>query len=219
MLGKIASQHFSERKDLVPTVLVGVFLWGFFDVELMASTSASGGHMVRRLEMLANVSIVAAALVFCATMVKDRWTNKAAAAPRDLTAATEGRLLSSQLNLPGVRWDQASKTLVMALSTQCHFCQESTPFYKALTTSPSVTSKRVSILMVFPQPQNDAETFVRDKDINGDRIVSMPLQKLGITSTPTLLLVDRSGKVERLWIGVLSHLQQKDLLEELAKLS
>jgi hypothetical protein len=174
--------------------------------------------MIRRIEMCANVSIIVAALAFCATIIKDRWINSPANVG-NATAATEGRLLSARLQIPGIQWGQTSMTLVMALSTACHFCQESTPFYRVLATSRAVTSKRVSIMMVFPQPQGEAEAFVKDHDINATQVLSMPLQKFGISSTPTLLLVDRNGKVEKLWIGVLSPLQQKNVVDELSKLS
>jgi len=172
--------------------------------------------MVRKIETWANVSIIVAVLVFCATIVKDRWINHP-----NLTGYTsaESRLLNTHIQVPGVEWKDAHKTLVMALSTQCHFCQESTPFYKALSTSTAVTSKRVSMMMVFPQPQAEAESFVRSKGIQTSGIVSMPLQTIGVSSTPTLFLVDKSGKVEKLWVGVLTEAQQKDLLAELAKLT
>lgn len=174
--------------------------------------------MVRKIETWANISVIVAALIFCATIVKDRWIDKPAL-PLTGYANTESRLLNTRLEVPGVQWNEADKTLVMALSTQCHFCQESTPFYKALSTSKAVTSKRVAMMMVFPQPQSEAESFVRSKGIQTSGIFSLPLQRMGVSSTPTIFLVDRSGKVEKLWVGVLSEAQQKDLLGELAKLS
>jgi hypothetical protein len=172
--------------------------------------------MFRRLETIANLSIIVATLFFCATIAKERWfptpvTNLGPA------ASTESSLKGTQLQISGIRWDQADKTLVMALSTQCHFCQESAPFYKELTSSPAVKAKRVVIVTVFPQQQGEAESFVKGNQMHADEVLSMPLQGLGTSSTPTLLLVDRTGKIERLWIGVLSRSQQKDLLVELTK--
>jgi hypothetical protein len=174
--------------------------------------------MFRKLETLANLSIIVAALMFCATIAKDRWLSKPASTSGS-SAGTESPLKGSQLKLSGVKWDQADKTLVMALSTQCHFCQESAPFYRELTASPAVKSKRVAVVTVFPQEQSEAESFVKHSEIRADSVLSMPLQTLGASSTPTLLLVNRAGKVEKLWIGVLSPSQQKDLLSELTKLS
>lgn len=173
---------------------------------------------MRKIETLANFSIIVAALFFCTTLVKDGWLHKPVVglAP---SAQIDSALQGTRLQINGVNWDQAEKTLVMALSTQCHFCQESTPFYKELTGSAAVKSKRVAIVTVFPQRQADAESFVKANEIQANKVLSMPLQAIRTSSTPTLLLVDRSGRIQKLWIGVLSPSQQKDLKDELAKLS
>ena len=182
------------------------------------STAKRENQVTRKIETVANLSIIIAALLFCTTLVRDKWLYKAGTAFAP-SAQTENRLQGASLHITGINWDRADKTLVMALSTHCHFCQESVPFYKQLSLLPVVKSKRVMIVTIFPQQQNEAEAFVKTGDIQADAVLSMPLQTLGASSTPTLLLVYRAGKVERLWIGVLSPSQRKDLLGELTKTS
>ena len=173
--------------------------------------------MERKIETCANISIIIAAVLFSATLIHEKWLYKSGGlAP---AAQTDNRLQGTNLHINGVKWDNADKTLVMALSTQCHFCQESVPFYKELTASPAVKSRRVMVVTVFPQQQSEAESFVKTSEIRADSVLSMPLQTLGTSSTPTLFLVNRAGKVEKLWIGVLSPSQRKDLLGELTKAS
>lgn len=172
--------------------------------------------MVRKIEACANLSIIIVAILFSATLVNEKWLSKSGGlAP---SAQTDNPLQGTNLHINGVKWDNADKTLVMALSTQCHFCQESVPFYKELTTF-AVKSKRIMVVTVFPQQQTEAESFVKTSEIRADSVLSMPLQTLGTSSTPTLFLVNRVGKVEKLWIGVLSPSQRKDLLGELKKVS
>jgi hypothetical protein len=115
---------------------------------------------MRKLETWVNVSIIVAALVFTGTTVKNNWLPKLTGTI-GASATTESHLIGSQLQMDGVQWGGAAKTVVMALSTQCHFCQESGSFYKALTGSPAVISKRVAVVMVFPQPQSEAESFAK----------------------------------------------------------
>jgi hypothetical protein len=172
--------------------------------------------MTRKIETLANISIIIAALLFCTTLVHEKWLHR----PSGLAPAaqTDNRLQGTNLHIDGVNWESANKTVVIALSTQCHFCRESVPFYKELTALPAVKSKRLLVVTVFPQQQGEAESFVKASEIRANIVLSMPLQTLGTSSTPTLFLVNQAGKVERLWIGVLSPTQQKDLLGELAKL-
>lgn len=176
--------------------------------------------MSRKLEIAANLSIVVAVLFFCVSTVKDRWfqppTSSPSAAGPAFAAGTDGPQKGTQLHINGFKWE-ADKTLVLALSTQCHFCQESTPFYKELTSSPKTRDKRISIVTVFPQPASEAESFVKTNQIYPDKVLSMPLGQLGASVTPTVLLVDKTGKVQKLWLGMLSPSQQKELIAELTK--
>ena len=172
---------------------------------------------MRKLEVFANCSIIIVALIICATTIKEHWLSDSRA-PRP-AAVTDSRLLSTHLEVPGVDWESANKTIVMALSTQCHFCQESAPFYKSVSESPAVKSKRIAVMMIFPQSSDEAESFARTKDIHPGRILSMNLQQLGISSTPTMFLVDHAGKIEKMWIGVLSEDQQRQLLGDLKRIS
>jgi hypothetical protein len=137
---------------------------------------------MRKIETLANVSIILTALLFCAKLADEEWLHKPA---RELTPSGQvvSALRGARLQINGVNWDQAEKTLVMALSTQCHFCQESTPFYKELAASPSVRSKRVAIVTVFPQRQAEAESFVKASEIQANKVLSMPLQTIGTSSS------------------------------------
>lgn len=173
--------------------------------------------MARKLEMLANVAIIVVAVLFSATIIKDRYLRNTpqAIGPSALTVSA---LQGTHLNVSGVKWDQAEKTVVLALSTQCHFCQESLPFYRDLTASKAVTSNRVAVVAIFPQQLPEAQAFINAGKIQPSTVLSMPLQTIGTSSTPTLLLVNHSGIVERLWVGVLSSSQRNDLLSELDKL-
>ena len=174
--------------------------------------------MSRRIELVANLAIIAAALLFGFTTVKDRWSPNPLK-PLAASAATEDRLKGTHLAMEGIKWDQADKTLVLALSTQCHFCQESVPFYRELTSLEAVKSKRIAIVAVFPQQLAEAQAFVESSKMRAAAVLSMPLQAIGTSATPTIFLVDRSGTIRKLWIGELSHTQQQDLLSELTKLS
>jgi capsule polysaccharide export protein KpsE/RkpR len=69
--------------------------------------------MLRKLETIANLSVIIAALFFCVTIAKDRWLSKPTTNLR-LESGTEDSLKGKQLKITGVSWNQADKTLVMA---------------------------------------------------------------------------------------------------------
>jgi hypothetical protein len=65
---------------------------------------------------------------------------------------------------------------------------------------------------VLPQTQLEAENYVKAAGLSEARVVSSNLGTLGVYATPTLLLVDSTGKVKSEWVGKLDDAAQKKVL-------
>jgi hypothetical protein len=53
--------------------------------------------------------------------------------------------------------------------------------------------------------------------VSVDEVKQFSLEKIGVSGTPTLLLVDTSGVVKNFWVGKLSPEQEATVLSVLAK--
>jgi hypothetical protein len=121
-------------------------------------------------------------------------------------------LVGSTVQLPGVDFTRKDKTLLIAISDTCHFCKESQPFYRKLAETPNSTANLVAVL---PMPQPDADNYVRATISSSLQAVSSPLAAIDVDRTPTLLLVDRKGKVIKAWVGKLDDAGQKQVQSDL----
>lgn len=65
-------------------------------------------------------------------------------------------LVGKTVTLPGVHFPAQRDKLVLAVSTSCHFCNDSLPFYRYLT---SKLQGKLDIVAVCPQAQADAESY------------------------------------------------------------
>jgi hypothetical protein len=118
-------------------------------------------------------------------------------------------LLGKTISLPGVQFPKDHNSLVIAVSTGCHFCKDSLPFYKEL----SVESQgKVGLVAVLPQPQSEARAFLDQAGIATSQVVSANLDTIGVRGTPTVLLVDGNGKVKAAWVGLLDEKGQQEIL-------
>src|SRR6476646_2778135 len=79
------------------------------------------------------------------------------------TSPVQGPKAGAAVALANVNWSEPRSTLIMALSTTCHFCKESTGFYKDLlaTAPPAIHS-----IAVFPEPVVDAKAYLQSAAIN-----------------------------------------------------
>lgn len=121
--------------------------------------------------------------------------------------------MGAQLNLPDIDWSHNGVNLVLALSTDCHYCRESAPFYRNLVGSG--TGDTFHTLAIFPQSTLESREYLRLQGIVVQEVRQANLSSLGVTGTPTLILVDNSGRVKSEWIGKLSPEQEGQVYRNL----
>jgi hypothetical protein len=115
--------------------------------------------------------------------------------------------------LVGVDWAKNHRTLVMALSTTCHYCKDSVPFYHTLTTA----GADVKIVAVLPQSVTEGQQYLSNGGVHVDDVKQIPLNSLGVTGTPTLLIVNDAGVVTDIWVGKLPADQETKVLAAVEK--
>lgn len=157
-----------------------------------------------KLEAIANVTVIVMALAM-GYVVLGRYV----AAHRVPRSLEPGDRLSV---MPNINWSQHRHTLVLALNTGCHFCQVSVPFYRKLANAQQRGGDDLEIVAAFPNDSETVRQFMTREDLNIRSVPAVALDKLKVNATPTLILVDHGGLVERSWVGTLTEAEEVDLL-------
>jgi thiol-disulfide isomerase/thioredoxin len=167
--------------------------------------------VIKKLEVLANVAVLITSVVLCSVLVKKYFfpATKPEAIVEPVAspspAASASRRASIQagtkISLPGIDWTKSNCTVVLALSTTCHFCSESAPFYQKLQQQ---KPDGVRLVAVFAQPVEDGRDYLKQLGVSVSEVVQSPLGSVGVSGTPTLLLIDDEGSVTDSWVGKLS---------------
>lgn len=114
---------------------------------------------------------------------------------------------------PALPLDHTRGTLVLALSTRCKFCAASVPFYSHLLAASRSGSQGLPIVAIFPNSQDEVQTFAPKIGSPLQTLAGQDFQNLGIAGTPTLVLVDTAGRIRRVWIGELSSKDEQAVLK------
>lgn len=162
------------------------------------------GRAAKKIEMVANIGIIIAAVILIFVFVRN-YTAKSATGPMITAGAKFG--------LKDVSWQANSKNMVLAVSTTCHFCTESAPFYRELVSQ--CKQQHVHTIAVLPQSVAEAESYLKNEGVTVDEVRQATLHDLEINGTPTLLLVDGSGTVKNVWLGKLPDDKEKEVLSKL----
>jgi hypothetical protein len=63
----------------------------------------------------------------------------------------------------------------------------------------------VRLVALLPQPLQESRTYLDKLGIKVDDVAQSPLNSVGVSGTPTLLLIDNQGAVIDSWVGKLSE--------------
>lgn len=162
----------------------------------------------KRIELFANVAIIIVAILL-GIVLAQRYLlpTHPSSADVESTPIQPGTMLA----IPGVDWHKSNRTLVMVLSTNCHFCSESAPFYQRLAQE-RAKHKDVSLIAVMPQSLDAAQKYLSDHGITVDEIRQAPPGAAHAKGTPTLIMVDQTGSVVASWIGKLPSVKELEVL-------
>src|SRR5271155_680788 len=87
----------------------------------------------------------------------------------------------AKLKISGVEWSDSQNTIVLALSTHCHFCTASGEFYKRL--QEVARARGVPIVAVLPQPTDEARSYLENLGVSIAVVKEAPLDSLSVSAT------------------------------------
>ncbi|HEY7403659.1 MAG TPA: redoxin family protein [Candidatus Angelobacter sp.] len=161
----------------------------------------------KKIEMAANIGIVITAALVVIFFVRN-YTQRHNDPQRTVA-------LGSKFALKNVDWQTGGKNLVFAVSTTCHYCTESAPFYRKLVEQ--CKQQHVHTVAVLPQTPAEAQAYLAGEGVTVDEIRQAPLSDLDIAGTPTLVLVDHTGIVKNVWVGKLPSAKEDDVVTTLGQ--
>ena len=103
---------------------------------------------MRHLDKIANVAIILAVAVFLGLVAKGEFAWRKV--PANSAPAPSQALVGTTISLPGVDLPKDRNSLLLVVSTECHFCRDSLPFYKDLTAK---SRGRLNVIAILPQAQ------------------------------------------------------------------
>jgi len=162
------------------------------------------------LETLTNIAIIVLCVVASASLIHKFFFQQPAGPRMPQGAEVGDRLDAVKSILPA----GSNKTLVVAVAPGCHYCNESMPFYKSLMDERNRKGSAVKVVGAIPGPEAKAEEekHMAAAGVSFDAVSPVDFQAIKVPGTPTLLLVDATGKVEKVWVGRLKPNVEKEVL-------
>lgn len=154
-----------------------------------------------------NIAVILVALLLGYTMV-DRYYSP----PAHPSAVAESLLKPGiKLQVKDVDFSKSERNLILALSTTCHFCTESIPFYRRLSVLSS-DERKLRMIGAFTQDVETSLKYLKEYDLILDEVIKADTSETMVRGTPTLILADKNGIVLDSWYGKLKAAGESELL-------
>jgi len=117
--------------------------------------------------------------------------------------------------LRGFQWSDHNRTLVLALKDGCVYCDNSMPFYRRLATLQDGRQAGAFLIAAVPDSSEKAKEMMERHNLSVPVVAESRLNTLKVAGTPTLILVDKQGKVLKVWVGVLSVASEDEVIRRI----
>lgn len=166
-------------------------------------------NLTRKMETCANIAIILAGLAAACLFIQKFAAGRAGSANRGRASQVS---VGAKIPLAGVDWGKNGNTLLLALSTGCHFCSESTPFYQRIARE---VSKRndVKVISLFPKGEAGGREYLSKLGVPIPDVRQASFEDIGVAGTPALVLVNSSGVAAGVWIGQLPADKEAEVID------
>jgi len=162
------------------------------------------------LDVTTNVVVIVFAVVAIGVLVKNYFAPQGF---KTSVAITKGNVFPE---IAGVDYKRTPRTLILALNVHCRYCTRSVPFYHSLDRARQESAGQVNIVAAFINKESElVKSYTDEKQLLVPAVAGVDLDKLGIHSTPTLVLVDSAGKVLDSWSGELQPDAEREVFAAL----
>lgn len=164
--------------------------------------------MKAHLEVITNIAVLLVALLLLGNFA---WVHLAKQpVPRVEGGLRKGDAFSL---LPGVDYGKSSRTLVIALSSNCERCNESLPFFKQLLQTSVGRSDAARVVAIFPETREEVWRYIYEQQLTVNAIPGINYRALNLPGTPSAVLISNEGRVLNFWIGKPSKDSEKEIMD------
>jgi hypothetical protein len=167
-------------------------------------------------KVLSAVALVLAALLACTNFmlirqngelrkVLDQLNTSRQLRPGEIAAPMKGKdIHGSALEL--TYGEDRRKTLLLVFSPKCQFCDQNWPIWNSISNTVNRDMVRMAFINI---GANISNSYVNEHHLESAFLIATlePWSREAgkLHSTPQTILLDRNGRVERIWSGVLSN--------------
>jgi thiol-disulfide isomerase/thioredoxin len=164
----------------------------------------------RGLSKVADIALILTCLVVGGVVVMRQF----ARSPSEATSADTYQP-GETVALPAVDFSTAEQTAVIVVKRECAFCTKSMPLYRKLGQASAKAPGALGFVIVSLNSVEETRAHLKSEGVVATHVLSVQSGHLRIRATPTLVIVNRDGRVVKTYVGMLSGSQEEEVRRQL----
>jgi hypothetical protein len=170
---------------------------------------------MKHLERITYILLITVCVASLAVLVKHGLLSTAAGAGPGLDTQAHSLMGKNEPSLVATAWTGHQRNVVLLLSSQCHFCEESLPLYQELSSLRQQAGNNFSLLAVGLETPETLGKYLTRSKVTVDNVLQAPQGFAGVHFTPAVFVVDSHGVIQNAFLGKLDGDHEKRLLDSL----
>lgn len=150
--------------------------------------------MTVSLERVSNLAITVTCIVILSAVARNWYSGP------DRASVTGYRVNDQVRGINPDVYRGSERTLLLFVRSTCHFCTASMDLYRRVVDAAGHSTR---IVAVGPETQETLRKYFADNHVAISAAVNSSFTTALISATPTLLLVNGSGRILNIWVGQL----------------
>ena len=168
---------------------------------------------MKHLERITYILLIIVCSVSLAVLVKrGLLTTAGSGMGSGIDTQAHGLMGKNEPSVAAAAWTDHQRNVVLLLSSQCHFCEESLPLYKELSRLRQQAGNDFSLLAAGLEAPETLRKYLSQSNVGVDNVMQVPHGFAGVRFTPAVFVVDSHGVIQQAFLGKLDGDHEKQLL-------
>jgi hypothetical protein len=108
----------------------------------------------------------------------------------------------------GIDYSTTRKTVLLVVDSSCDLSAKSMPFYQRLIEATERAESGARVVATSIESRDTVTAFLARHGVRPNMVATLPVLKNSVQRTPTILVVDSRGTLQRRWVGLLSKSEE-----------
>lgn len=156
-----------------------------------------------RLDMAANLLLIVVSITVVGLFIQHYVSRQRS------VSTNQGPTVGERVAIEDVKFSGSKRSVLIVMQQGCQYCEKSVEFYQRLVQNKGAD---VNVIAVFPKLTPQTHDYLVKLGMPDVELRQTRFESINVVGTPTIIVLDDSGRVTNTWKGKLSPEKEDEVI-------